>query len=96
MFNFSGDNIFHSEDFYKYLNKAIHNLQEDFSTILGIDVDNPNDFGVIETDENKNLIKIVEKPKNTNSKTIVSGLYFYTNKVVEFASKLRPSLRERT
>ena len=88
-----GDNIFHGKDFVKLLIKARENLFKNYSTIFGVKVNNPNDFGVIELDSSNNPLKIIEKPKFTKSKLIVSGLYFYTNDVVEKAKKLKPSKR---
>ena len=50
-----GDNIFHGNNFEKYLNKAKENLEKDYSTIMGVNVNIPNDFGVIEFDKNLNM-----------------------------------------
>jgi len=88
-----GDNIFHGKNIDSLLNKAKKNLDINFCTIFGIEVENPQEFGVIEFDQNNKIIEIVEKPKSTNSKLIVSGLYFYPNNVIEIASKLKPSSR---
>ena len=89
-----GDNIFHGKDFISNVFKAMENLNKGFSSIFGVSVDNPENFGVIEFDEKNNIIDIVEKPKNAKSNIIVSGLYFYTNDVVAYAKKLRPSKRD--
>ena len=88
-----GDNIFYAKDLEKILSNATINFSNDKSTIFGVEVDNPNDFGVIEFDNNNKMKKIVEKPLKTNSKMIVSGLYYYTNDVVQVAKNLKPSLR---
>lgn len=88
-----GDNIFHGNNFTNYLKNAQDNLKNDYSTIMGVDVNIPNDFGVIEFDSKKNIVKIIEKPNVTKSKTIVSGLYFYTNDVKRIAKSLKPSKR---
>ena len=88
-----GDNIFHGNNFEKYLNKAKENLEKDYSTIMGVNVNIPNDFGVIEFDKDFNIKEILEKPKITKSKTVVSGLYFYTNDVKKIAKDLKPSKR---
>ena len=88
-----GDNIFHGNNFTNLLDKARLNLENNYSTIFGVDVDNPNDFGVIELDSENNINNIVEKPDNTSSKMIVSGLYYYTNEAVKIAMNLKPSLR---
>ena len=88
-----GDNIFHGKDFISNLLKAKENLNLGFSTIFGVSVTNPKSFGVIEFDNNNKIIEIIEKPKFTKSNTIVSGLYFYTNDVIKYAKKLKPSHR---
>ena len=88
-----GDNIFYGDNFNLYLERAKKNLKSKYSTIFGVQVDNPNDFGVIEYDDKLQINQIVEKPEQTQSKTIVSGLYFYTNEVVNLALNLKPSLR---
>ncbi len=88
-----GDNIFYGENFNFYLNKAKFNLSKGFSTILGVDVENPEDFGVINFDKKNKIKSIIEKPTNTKSNTIVSGLYFYTNNVIDLVKDLQPSKR---
>ena len=88
-----GDNIFHGDGLISFINAAKTNLTNGFSTVFGVKVDNPKSFGVIELDSRNNIEKIIEKPKNTNSNLIVSGLYFYTNDVIEYAKKLTPSKR---
>ena len=88
-----GDNIFHGNNFISLLDKARLNLENNRSTIFGVEADNPNDFGVIEFDSENKIHNIVEKPDNALSKVIVSGLYYYTNDVVKIAKNLKPSLR---
>ena len=88
-----GDNIFHGNNFISLLDKARLNLENNYSTIFGVEVDNPNDFGVIEFDSQNKIHNIVEKPDNASSKFIVSGLYYYTNDVVKIAMNLKPSPR---
>ena len=88
-----GDNIFHGEDLKKYINSAISNLEKKFSTIFGVEVNNPAEFGVIECNQKGNITRINEKPKKPKSKLIVSGLYFYTNDIKEVVKKLKPSDR---
>tara|TARA_Y100000766_G_C18874185_1_gene589882 strand:+ start:285 stop:1163 length:879 start_codon:yes stop_codon:yes gene_type:complete len=87
-----GDNIFHGKDFISNINQAKKNLENGFSTIFGVSVNNPENFGVIEFDNN-NIININEKPKHPKSKFVVSGIYFYTNDVVNHAKSLKPSSR---
>ncbi len=88
-----GDNIFHGNNFISLLDKARLNLEDNCSTIFGVEVDNPNDFGVIEFDSQNKAHNIVEKPDNALSNIIVSGLYYYTNNVIKIAKKLKPSSR---
>ena len=70
---------------------AKNNLVKGNSSIFGVTVENPCDFGVIE--EHNGKIKIIEKPKQTQSNLIVSGLYFYTNDVINISKNLKPSKR---
>ena len=88
-----GDNIFHGNNFISLLDNARLNLENNYCSIFGVNVDIPNDFGVIELDSENKIYSIVEKPKNTSSKMIVSGLYYYTNEAVKIAMNLKPSLR---
>ena len=85
-----GDNFFYGQSLTDKLKKIV-NLKKG-ATILVHPVKNPNRFGVVTLKKNK-IINLVEKPKNTNSNLIVSGLYFYTNDVIEYAKKLTPSKR---
>ena len=88
-----GDNIFHGENLDKYIFSAKNNLDKGKSTIFGVRVDNPENFGVIDLDDKNNILSIIEKPLNPKSNLIVSGLYFYTNEVVEVSKSLEPSDR---
>ena len=88
-----GDNIFHGDEFISNINTAKKDLSNGYSSIFGVSVQNPESFGVIEFDDKNNIIDISEKPVFAKSNTIVSGLYFYTNDVVKFAKKLKPSER---
>ena len=88
-----GDNIFHGDGFISNINSAKKDLSNGYSSIFGVSVQNPESFGVIEFDDKNNIIDISEKPDFAKSNIIVSGLYFYTNDVVKFAKKLKPSER---
>ena len=88
-----GDNIFHGNNFISLLDKARLNLENNYSTIFGVEVDNPNDFGVIEFDSQNRIYNIIEKPDNASSNIIVSGLYYYTNDVIKIAMNLKRSPR---
>ncbi len=88
-----GDNIFYGPGFSGMLNNAVRNAKEDScATVFGYRVKDPERFGVVEFD-NGRAVSIEEKPKNPKSNYAVTGLYFYDNKVVEYAKSLKPSAR---
>ena len=86
-----GDNIFYGMNMTLTLQNAIRNL--DGATVFGYLVKNPKEFGVVEFDENHNVISIEEKPEKPKSNFVVPGLYFYDNQVVEIAKNVKPSAR---
>lgn len=86
-----GDNIFYGTNFTKILTDAKNKLNG--ATIFGYYVKNPTAFGVVEFDEDKNVISLEEKPKYPKSNYAVPGLYFYDNNVVEIAKNVKPSAR---
>lgn len=86
-----GDNIFYGKDFTKLLKTAQEQL--DGATIFGYTVKNPTAFGVVEFDENHNVVSIEEKPEHPKSDYAIPGLYFYDNRVVEIAKNIKPSAR---
>ncbi len=89
-----GDNIFYGNGLQKHLKAAIRNSEENHSaTVFGYYVDDPERFGVVEFDENLNAVSIEEKPKEPKSNYAVTGLYFYDNRVCDFAKKVKPSAR---
>jgi glucose-1-phosphate thymidylyltransferase len=88
-----GDNIFHGKKFISQLETAKNYLRDGFSSIFGVKVNDPKNFGVIEFDNNNNMLSITEKPTIPKSNYIVSGLYFYTNDVINYAKMLKPSSR---
>ena len=86
-----GDNIFYGNGLGSLLRGAAANNKR--ATIFGYYVENPNAFGVVEFDQNGQPISIEETPENPKSNYAVTGLYFYDNRVVEYAKSLKPSKR---
>lgn len=86
-----GDNVFYGQDFTRILNKAKENKEG--ATIFGYPVKNPKAFGVVEFDSKNKVVSIEEKPDVPKSNYAVPGLYFYDNKVIEIAKKVKPSAR---
>ena len=88
-----GDNIFYGGWFRKNLQVAVQNAENGYATIFGYYVKDPERFGIVEFDENKNVLSVEEKPKEPKSNYCITGLYFYDNRAVEMAEKVKPSLR---
>ena len=88
-----GDNIFSGHGLRKRLQTAVGRAKEGMATIFGYYVDDPERFGIVEFDSSGNVISIEEKPKQPKSNYCVTGLYFYDNRVTEYAKKLKPSER---
>ncbi len=86
-----GDNVFYGMNFPNMLLKARE--KSSGATVFGYPVMNPRDFGVVEFDENGRVLSIEEKPKKPKSRYAVPGLYFYDNKVIEYAKSIEPSAR---
>lgn len=80
-----GDNIFHG------LNRVKTNLNG--ALVFAYEVNNPQDYAVVEFDDNNKVISIEEKPKAPKSKFAIPGLYFFDNRVVKFSKSLKPSKR---
>ncbi|MDD1756183.1 MAG: glucose-1-phosphate thymidylyltransferase RfbA [Methanomassiliicoccales archaeon] len=88
-----GDNIFFGNAMKEKLTAAIDNVKRGKATIFGYHVPNPERFGVIEFDKAGRVLSIEEKPKRPRSNYAAAGLYFYDNRVIEFARRVRPSWR---
>ncbi len=86
-----GDNFFYGQSLSKILKKNI--TLKDGAKIFIHPVKKPNRYGVATLDENKKVLRLVEKPKKTKSNLAVTGLYFFDNKVIEYTRKLKPSNR---
>ena len=89
-----GDNIFYGSGFTGLLRKAVKDAEENQkATVFGYWVSDPERYGVAEFDKDGNCLSIEEKPEHPKSNYAVVGLYFYPNKVVDVASKIKPSAR---
>ncbi|HIU41744.1 MAG TPA: glucose-1-phosphate thymidylyltransferase RfbA, partial [Candidatus Egerieicola faecale] len=86
-----GDNIFYGQHFGEALQKAASNKGR--ATVFGYRVDDPERFGIVEFDENGKVLSVEEKPEHPKSNYCITGLYFYDNRVVEYAKSLKPSPR---
>ena len=89
-----GDNIFQGVGFTQMLQEAVRTAEEEKkATVFGYWVNDPERYGVAEFDKEGNCLSIEEKPEHPKSNYAVVGLYFYPNKVVDVASKIKPSAR---
>lgn len=88
-----GDNIFYGGWFRKNLKQAVEDAEKGYATIFGYYVKDPERFGIVEFDEKRRVISVEEKPEHPKSNYSITGLYFYDNRVTDFAKKIRPSQR---
>ena len=89
-----GDNIFSGHGLKKRLRKAVRSARNGGgATVFGYYVDDPHRFGIVEFDASGKAVSIEEKPEQPKSNYCVTGLYFYDNRVVEYAKNLKPSKR---
>lgn len=88
-----GDNIFYGSYFRKNLADAVKAAEEGYATIFGYYVKDPESFGIVEFDKNRNVVSVEEKPQHPKSNYCITGLYFYDNRVVKMAKQVKPSAR---
>ena len=88
-----GDNIFYGNGLQKKLQSAIKNAENGIASVFGYHVNDPERFGVVEFDKKGKVISIDEKPEKPKSNYAATGLYFYDNRVIEYAKNLKPSNR---
>ena len=86
-----GDNIFYGNGFTQLLMEAAENKEG--ATVFGYYVEDPERFGVVEFDDAGKVLSVEEKPSEPKSNYAITGLYFYDNRVVEYAKNLKPSPR---
>ena len=89
-----GDNIFYGTGFIELLKKSVKTVtDQNKAVVFGYEVKDPNRYGVVEFNKNKEVVSIEEKPDNPKSNHAVVGLYYYTNDVIEIAKNVEPSNR---
>lgn len=88
-----GDNIYYGNGLTSVLKEAAQDVARGTATIFGYYVPDPERFGVVEFDNNGKVLSVEEKPHNPKSNYCITGLYFYDNRVVDFAKRVTPSAR---
>ena len=89
-----GDNIFYGTGFTELLRRSVKTVtDENKSVVFGYEVKDPNRYGVVELNKNKEVVSIEEKPVKPKSNYAIVGLYYYTNDVIEIAKNVKPSNR---
>ena len=88
-----GDNIFYGNGFNQNLERAMKNAEDGYATIFGNVVKDPERFGIMELDDNNNVLSVEEKPQHPKSNYAITGLYFYPKGVSEKAKEIKPSAR---
>lgn len=86
-----GDNIFYGSGFQEELVRARENAEKGIATLFGYRVEDPENYGVVEFNHAGDAVSLEEKPQEPRSNYVVTGLYFYDNRVVEFARRLTPA-----
>ena len=88
-----GDNIFYGNGFNQNLERAMKNAEDGYATIFGNVVKDPERFGIMELDDNNNVLSVEEKPEHPKSNYAITGLYFYPKGVSAKAKEITPSAR---
>lgn len=88
-----GDNIFYGGGFKDKLRQAVENAENGYATVFGYYVHDPERFGIMEFDQEGNILSVEEKPEHPKSNYCITGLYFYDNRVVKYAKQVKPSAR---
>ena len=88
-----GDNIFYGNGLQEKLTNAMKNTEKGLASVFGYNVPDPERFGVVEFDNDGKVVSIEEKPLKPKSNYAATGLYFYDNRVIEYAKNLKPSAR---
>ena len=87
------DNIFLGKNYFSYAEQALNKMKKIGGSVFGLPVPDPEKFGVIELDNNENIIGIEEKPLKPKSNLIIPGMYFFDSNACEYAKTLKPSDR---
>lgn len=88
-----GDNIFYGSGLSSFLLEAVKNAEKGYATVFGYYVNNPESFGVMEFDDDWNILSVEEKPDKPKSNYCITGLYFYPSGVSKIAKTITPSSR---
>ena len=88
-----GDNIFYGSGFGNLLRNAVRDAQQGKASIFGYYVTDPERFGIMEFDEDGRVTSVEEKPAHPKSNYCITGLYFYDNRLIDFAKAVKPSAR---
>lgn len=88
-----GDNIFYGSGLSRLLENAVQNQQKGRATVFGYKVPDPERFGIVEFDPYGKVLSVEEKPEAPKSNYAITGLYFYDNRVADYAKNLKPSAR---
>lgn len=88
-----GDNIFYGGGLGDKLKEAVDNVEQGYATVFGYYVNDPERFGIMELNDNGEILSVEEKPQHPKSNYCITGLYFYDNNVVKYAKEVKPSAR---